>query len=229
MRYKAVIFDLFETLITEWGHKKYTKNEMCSDLGIERDKFDLYWEEMEKERYSGEISFTDSILSVCKKCGRKIDDSTLSEITDKRIRTKSQCFEYVDPDVYGLLDRLKVLGLRLAIISNCSSEEVKVIRQSKIYKYFDQVILSYEVKMQKPDVCIYKECSGLLGFGSDECVFVGDGGSNELQGAKLAGMKAIQAKWYTNQLPYKRGNIDGFLTAEEPFDIIRFLEISGRE
>lgn len=25
MEYKAVIFDLFETLITEWEHEKYTK------------------------------------------------------------------------------------------------------------------------------------------------------------------------------------------------------------
>ena len=37
MEYKAVVFDLFETLITEWGHKKYTKNERCSDMGIERE------------------------------------------------------------------------------------------------------------------------------------------------------------------------------------------------
>ena len=39
MKYKAVIFDMFETLITEWGHEKYTKNKICSDLGIEREKF----------------------------------------------------------------------------------------------------------------------------------------------------------------------------------------------
>ena len=45
MKDKVVIFDLFETLITEWGHKKYTKNEMCSDLGIEREQFDIYWDE----------------------------------------------------------------------------------------------------------------------------------------------------------------------------------------
>ncbi len=44
MERKAVIFDLFETLITEWGHKKYTKNEMCADLGLERERFDAYWE-----------------------------------------------------------------------------------------------------------------------------------------------------------------------------------------
>ncbi len=225
MKYKAVIFDLFETLITEWGHKKYTKNEMCSDLGIERAKFDVYWDEKEKERYSGEISFTDSVLFVCEKCGKKIDDSILSGIMDKRMKTKSLCFEYVDPNVYLLLERLKTIGLRLAIISNCSSEEVQVIKQSKIYEYFDKIILSYEVKMQKPDIRIYKEGSGLLGVAAEECIFVGDGGSNELEGAKAAGMKAIQAKWYTNQLPHKRDSIDGFLTAEEPLAILRFLEM----
>ena len=104
-----------------------------------------------------ETSFTDFILHVCKKCGKHIEKSILTGIVDKRIKTKSVCFEYVNPDVYRLLDHLKAKGLRLAIISNCSSEEVKVIKHSRIYQYFDQVILSYEVKMQKPDIRIYEE------------------------------------------------------------------------
>jgi len=73
MKYKVVIFDLFETLITEWGHKKYTKNEMCADLGIERGQFDIYWDEKGDDRYLGEISFEDSILYVCKKIEKSID------------------------------------------------------------------------------------------------------------------------------------------------------------
>lgn len=225
MKYKAVIFDLFETLITEWGHKKYTKNEMCSDLGIEREEFDRYWDEKEKERYLGKISFVDSVLYVCEKCGKHIDDSTLAAITDKRIKTKAACFEYVNPDVVQLLSNLKSRGLQTAIISNCSSEEVKVIKQSKIYQYFNQVILSYEVKMQKPDSRIYKEAANLLGVALNDCIFIGDGGSNELEGAEMAGMKAIQAKWYTNQHPYKRESIAGFLTAEEPLDILQYIEM----
>ena len=150
MERKAVIFDLFETLITEWGHKKYTKNEMCADLGLERGRFDAYWDEKEAERYIGEISFPESILYVCGKCGKPVDDSTLSLIIRKRTETKSLCFEHVHPDVYGLLDRLKAAGYKLAIVSNCSSEEVTVIRQSRIYGYFHQVILSYEAKLRKP-------------------------------------------------------------------------------
>ena len=53
---------------------------------------------------------------------------------------------------------------------------------------------------------------------------MGDGGSNELPGARAAGMEAIQAKWYTNELPHRRDSLPGFLTAEEPFDILRYFE-----
>lgn len=224
MKYKAVIFDLFETLITEWGHEKYTKSEMCSDLGISRAEFDIYWNEKEYERYLGKISFTDSVKYVCEKCGRNIDYMVLSDITDKRIKTKSVCFEYVNPDVYRLLNDLKTMKLKLAIISNCSSEEVKVIKQSEMYRYFERVLLSYEVKMKKPDRLIYEKAADLLGVASDECIFVGDGGSNELEGAKLAGLKPVQAKWYTNLYTYKRKSMTGFLTAEEPLDILRYVE-----
>ena len=48
-RFKAVIFDLFETLITEWGHEKYTKRKMCADLGVDKDCFDPFWNEKGEE------------------------------------------------------------------------------------------------------------------------------------------------------------------------------------
>lgn len=84
--------------------------------------------------------------------------------------------------------------------------------------------MSYEVKMQKPDTRIYEEAANLLEVALNDCIFIGDGGSNELEGAEMAGMKAIQAKWYTNQHPYKRESIAGFLTAEEPLDILQYIE-----
>lgn len=224
MKYKAVIFDLYETLITEWGHKKYTKSEMSSDLGIDSEKFDLYWDEKEEDRYLGKMNFTDSILYVMEKCGGHIESPALSRMVDKRIETKSQCFDHVNPDIYRLLEELKRRELRLAVISNCSSDEVQVIRQSKIYGYFNQITLSYEVGMKKPDHDIYKKCCHLLSVDTNECIFVGDGGSDELEGARMVGMEAIQAKWYTNQIPYKRASKDGFIIAEEPCDILQHIE-----
>lgn len=225
MEHRAVLFDLFETLITEWGHRKYTKNDMCSDLGIDRETFDRYWEGKEKARCLGEISFEESILYVCDQCGKQIDSAALVRMAELRTRTKSVCFEYIQFEVLELLDRLKGMGLPMAIVSNCSPEEVIGIGQSNLYPYFDQVILSYEVGLQKPDVRIYQEAAGRLGVAPEACVFIGDGGSHELDGAKNTGMTAIQAKWYTNEHPRKRESIPGFLTAERPLDVLRHVRI----
>ena len=113
MQYKAVVFDLFETLITEWGHKKYTKNEICADLGIERADFDTFWDEKAQDQYEGKISYEDSLKYVCEKCGKSVDEETILNILDKRIKTQSVCFEYVQPEVFQLLKTLKDLNIVL--------------------------------------------------------------------------------------------------------------------
>lgn len=224
MRQRAVIFDLFETLMTEWGHEKYTKRAMCADLGLEWEAFDRYWEEQEQRRYLGEIDFAGSIRYVCEKCGKTVEESALAAVLEKRIATKSVCFLFVRPDVFGLLKELKARGLGTAIVSNCSADEVVGMRESALYSYFDQVVLSYEVGLQKPDGRIYRRAMELLGVAPEECLFVGDGGSHELEGAKSAGMKAVQAKWYTDQLPYRRESMPGFCVAEEPSEVLAFLD-----
>ena len=224
--FKAVIFDLFETLITEWGHEKYTKRKMCEDLGVDKDRFDVFWKEKEEERYLGKIDFESSILYAGSKMGKEIDSDTLAYVLNRRIAAKATCFENIDPEVLDMLDAIKKLGLRTAIVSNCSSEEVKVIRESELYRYFDEVVLSYEVHMKKPDRCIYEEAARRLGVELKDCIFVGDGGSNELQGAKSAGMKAVQAKWYTNRLPQKRETIGDFPAAEEPLEVLKSIQAS---
>lgn len=224
MKCQAVLFDLFETLMTEWGHKKYTKDEMCADLDVDRKLFDQYWEANEEARYLGEISFWDSLLYVCGQCGKAVDDATLARMVDRRVSTKSQCFDYVQPAVYELLDALKAMRVPMAVVSNCSPEEVEGIRQSRLYPYFDHVVLSYEIGLQKPDARIYQEAARRLGVDPKACVFVGDGGSRELEGARQAGMTAIQAKWYTDQHPWKRERMPGFLTADHPLDVLRYLE-----
>ena len=224
MRQKAVLFDLFETLVTEWGHKKYTQREMAADLGLETAEFHRYWEEKEQERYLGKIDFAGSIRYVGEKCGKPIDDATLAAVTAKRVSTKSECFHYVRPDVFRLLEELKARGLKTALVSNCSAEEVVGLRQSRLYPCFDLIVLSYEAELQKPDSRIYQKASDLLGAAPGQCLFVGDGGSNELEGAGNAGMKAVQAKWYTNQFPDKRESIPGFFTAEEPLAILEWID-----
>lgn len=223
MKHQAILFDLFETLITEWGHRKYTKSEMCSDLGVERETFDRWWESLDGARYLGRISFVEALRYVGCQCGVTPDEATIQRMLDLHIATKSVCFEYVDPEVYDLLDALRKAGLKLAIVSNCSPEEVLPMGGSRLASFFDAIILSCEVGLQKPDARIYQEAAGRLGVAPEACAFVGDGGSHELEGARNVGMTAIQAKWYTNEHPQKRESLPGFLTAERPLDVLRHI------
>ncbi len=220
---KAVIFDLFETLITEWGHEKYTKRKISQDLHLDYELFSQYWEENSLGRYLGKVSFEESIRYVCQKCGVVLMPDQLASVVSKRMTTKAACFNYIDSDVIELLKKLKAQGLHLAMLSNCSSEEVTTIRQSRICSFFDTLVLSYEVGLSKPDPLIYRKVLEELHLTAGECLFTGDGGSNELEGARTAGMDAVQAKWYTNNHPTKRESMEGFKTAERPLELLRFI------
>jgi len=64
-----------------------------------------------------------------------------------------------------------------------------------------------------------------LGVQSEECLYVGDGGSRELETAREVGMTATQAVWYlkdgTSQ-PAKRK--PEFIQLETPMDVVEYLE-----
>lgn len=218
---KAVLFDLFETLITEWEHRKYVKSEMCRDLGVDRERFDRHWESLDEARYLGKVGFVEGLRYVSAQCGVPTDEAVLQRMLALHIETKSACFEHIDPEVYELLNGLKAAGMKLAIVSNCSAEEVIPMAQSRLASYFDAIILSCEVGLKKPDPRIYREAARRLGVDESDCAFVGDGGSHELEGAREAGMTAIQAKWYTDKHPWKRESMPGFLIADRPLDVMR--------
>ena len=220
---KAIIFDLFETLITEWGHEKYTKRLMCDDIDIPYNQFNELWESHEYPRYRGEYSCEESLNYVLAKAGKRISEELLSKILKKRYDTKSACFNYLNPDIIPMLQKLKDSGYLIGLISNCSSEEVTIFKKSSIYPFFDAVILSYEVGMTKPEASIYLECLQRLNCSTEECLYVGDGGSHELEGADKLGMKAVQALWYKNVYDNNAKNNFGFDYAEAPYEIFNYL------
>lgn len=100
-------------------------------------------------------------------------------------------------------------GIKIGLISNCFSEEAAVIKDSELFKYFDAICLSYDEGIQKPDLEIFNRCIEKLQVKAEECLYVGDGGSNELDAAATVGMKSVQATWYlkeeTKNLTYGNG------------------------
>lgn len=222
---KAVLFDLFETLITEWGHEKYTKRKMCDDMQVNFVEFSKLWEALEYPRYRGEFSFEESLDYFLIQMNVSIPDDVREKVIHKRYITKSECFleQYMNSDIIPMLNSIKEKGYKVGLVSNCSSEEAIIFKESKLYQYIDVPILSYEVGVAKPDAAIYEACMGQLGIRPEECLYIGDGGSNELEGATKVGMKAFQAIWYKKKYEKDFINKNEFSSIEQPLDILNYL------
>jgi putative hydrolase of the HAD superfamily len=120
-----------------------------------------------------------------------------------------------------MLSTLKNEGFLIGLISNCFSEEADVIRRSELFTYFDAVYLSYEQGIQKPDEEIFQRCMNGFAVKAENCLYVGDGGSEELETASKLGMRAVQAAWYlqegTTQPSVRK---QGFIQLEQPLEVL---------
>lgn len=92
-----------------------------------------------------------------------------------------------------------------------------MIRKSILFPYFDKVCLSYEEGVQKPDEEIYRRCMAGLGVAPEECIYIGDGGSQELETARNIGMNAMQAVWYMENRK------KDFNQLEKPLDVLKWI------
>lgn len=220
---KAAIFDMYETLITHYNCPLYFSAEMAADAGIVVDKFQPIWRETEYERTIGKMSFEDVIVRILEE-NNCYSEEILKTIVDKRIATKEACFKHLHEDIIPMLMALRSRGIKVGLISNCFSEEAVVIRKSVLFPYFDTVFLSYEQGVLKPDEEIYRRCVDKLSVTAEECVYVGDGGSHELETAKQLGMKAVQAVWYLKEGTFQpTGRMKEFVQAEKPMDVLGYL------
>lgn len=84
--------------------------------------------------------------------------------------------------------------------------------------------LSCELGVKKPQKEIFQICLAKLRLFAEECLYVGDGGSHELDKAKELGMRAVQAAWYLGDgldQPVRR--LHGFEQLESPMDVPSLL------
>lgn len=220
---KAVIFDLFETLITEWGHEKYTKRMMSGDLHVSEQDFADCWESLHELQYRGGITFEDSLRYVCGKLNVCPDEPLIERMTQQRKETKTACFDFLHPDILPMLQELRRLGYKLCILSNCSGEEVEMIRSSVLAPLFDAMVLSHETGLCKPEAAIYDLAAGKLEVSPEDCIFIGDGGSRELYGASQAGMYPYRAMWYIRKMPNPISEQPEFAVLEEPMEVLHIL------
>lgn len=218
MTIKAVIFDMYETLITQYRSPVYFTGNIARDAGIEEQLFRSYWTKTEDDRTLGRLSLKEVVGDIMDKEG-VYSLEKIETIYNRRKISKANQFLKLHSGIVPMVEELKNMGIKIGLISNCYLEEAEVIMDSSLYKYFDTAILSCKVQMQKPDNEIYQLCLKNLGLRPEECLYVGDGGCGELYGAKTIGMKVLQAMWYLNEWN-EDGRQSEFKEAVLPKDVV---------
>ena len=218
---KAVIFDMFETLVTLHSVPRYFGRNIAADLGADIDEFYPLWHETEEARSKGKMDFEESLYWIGERT-RYAHPERIPEAVEKRHVFKSESLQKVEYRIVSLLRELKVRGYKVALISNCFLEEAEAIRASVLASCFDVMMLSCEQGVQKPEHEIFERCLSELSVASEDCLYVGDGGSFELETARAFGMQTLQAGWFVKneQEDWKK---EGFASATDPGEVLRVL------
>lgn len=95
-----------------------------------------------------------------------------------------------------LLDHLKAKNYKLGIISNGFREvQYRKMQSSNISGYFDAVVLSDDIGVNKPDRRIFDYAINIAGSSASKSLIIGDNPTADIEGALSAGWHAI----YFNQ------------------------------
>ena len=227
MSIQAVIFDMYETLVTQFCSPLYYGTQIAEDLGLRPEEFLPGWRATELDRATGKLTF-DNTMERLMKAHDIYTPEMHRQVVEKRISIQSDCFAHLHPGILPMLSGLKARGIRIGLITNCFSEEAKLIRESALFEYFDAPCLSWELGVRKPDPVIFHECLKKLGIPAERCLYVGDGGSQELEAARALGMQAIQAVWYRQTaFEHKQAAIrQDFTQVAEPMELLELLNAS---
>ncbi len=193
MKYKAVIFDLFGTLVDNFSVTEYfaVLDEMAHILGVPAKEFGRVWREAFNERSTGTHSSEGNYYRVlCGRLGVTPSDEQIAEayrvrldFTVKSLRPRG--------DTISTLEAVRQRGLRTALVSDCTEEVPAIWQETPFAPCFDVTVFSCTAGVKKPDPCIYGLALDGLGLRPEECLYVGDGSSTELTGARNVGMDAV--------------------------------------
>jgi putative hydrolase of the HAD superfamily len=189
VKYRAVIFDLWATLVP-WDQEGANRfyDAMAQAAGVEELRFREAWLSGRKTREVGPI--VDHLRELFAGLGAEPD---LDEILDMRREWTKQSLQ-PRPDALETLAELRRRGHLLGLISVCSQDVPHVWDETPFAGALDEVVFSCVVGVSKPDPRIYEIACERLGVEAADCLFVGDGANDELPGAERAGMAALQLR-----------------------------------
>lgn len=182
----AVLLDLYDTLAwTEWPALRPLIEQRT---GVSSERLLEAFDETRPARAVGAYGSMEADLAmVLSSAGLKGDDTlvrNLSQLVSGFLETGVHLWEDSVPTLRALRER----GVRTAIVSNCDHGTRPVVERLGLDREADAVILSFEVKVAKPDPGIYRAALAAVGASAEDAVFVDDQ-ADYCDGAEAVGIR----------------------------------------
>lgn len=192
-RFQALLFDFFGTLVDSLSTSAHhdAVRAMGRRMGAPEEAFLEQWLRDYGARGSGRWpTVEDCVLHTCEAIGTNPDRARACEAARIRSSFIEQAL-VLRPDARATLEAIKARGLKTGLITDCPPELPALWPALGLEQLIDAPIFSCVVKLCKPDPRIYQLACERLGVRPGDCLFVGDGGSQELSGAEAVGMTAV--------------------------------------
>lgn len=189
--YNFYFFDLYHTLVKIEPYYIVDKREY-NLLGITQDKWNKSIDFDYENRALGKINDPDQIIkNIVKQIDAGISDKIINEIIEiRKLRFKKALVE-VKNSIFETIVELNKRNKKLILISNADALDKMYWNESPLSVYFHEAIFSCDIGFMKPDVEIYNFAVNKVNADINKSVFIGDGGHNELNGAKKVGMDTV--------------------------------------
>ncbi|HWI62671.1 MAG TPA: HAD-IIIA family hydrolase, partial [Symbiobacteriaceae bacterium] len=189
-RYKAFVFDLFGTLIDNMPRAPHMQL-LASALEVPVAEFEPAWMATGNRRFTGGYaSVAECFTEVGRLLGREFSPAVLSRAAAVRL-AEMRAAMAPRPDAVATLSTLRCRGLKIGMVTNCTLETDVLWAETELAPLVDAPLFSSREGRVKPDPELYREVCRRLGVLPRDCVYVGDGGSRELETAAEVGMDPV--------------------------------------
>ncbi|HXH23572.1 MAG TPA: HAD family hydrolase [Dehalococcoidia bacterium] len=191
MRPRAVLFDLFGTLVhfSPEGYRRVLA-EVAQVLTAPPFEFAQLWDAVRAQRETTMAgTLEEGLHYVLRTLGVYTHLDQFRRAVDLLHEADTRIEPY--PDALSALRDLRRRGLKAAVVANAVATTARQWPASELAAQVDAAVFSCEAGARQPDARIYAAACDRLGVPACDCLYVGGSASPGIAGAEAAGMHPI--------------------------------------
>ena len=189
----AIVFDLFHTLV-DTEHLRppgFDSIEVVAEIcGIEHGPMRTFWDETYPLRETTQLDLTDLAQRYCERFDVPLDEAQRAAIDSAFGVCKDDALRYPEQDMVTLFAGL-ASTMPIGVLSNCHEREVRCWGESPFAPLTTSFGRSTRIGAMKPVPIAYEWVLSELNVDPGAAIYVGNGSSDELGGARRAGFGTV--------------------------------------